>query len=79
MTPISPVIVLTRPPRSLWAVWLLLGALLGAGAYAGIQHVAVAEVIVDPRMESACKFPRREGEFLAVTVLNDRLMCWRYK
>ena len=79
MTPIRPVTVLSRPPRILWAVWLCAGIALGIGIRDGVQRAAVAGSVVDPRMESACKFPQREGEFLAVTVLNDQLKCWRYK
>lgn len=43
-----------------------------------VYQVASAEVL-DPRMESACKMPRYEGEMTVATVINGKLICWRWQ
>ena len=43
------------------------------------SHTIPPAEATDVRMETACKFPRHEGEFLAVTVHGGRVLCWRYQ
>ena len=83
MTPILAPFVTTPDAwtshgRQCAALGLVIGVLLAVVVGHWGKADAV-DVIADPRMEAACKFPQREGEFLAVTVLNDQLKCWRYK
>ena len=60
------------------ALGFALGVTVAIGLY---YHMAEAEPkpVLDPRMESACKFPQSEGEMTVVTVHNDRVLCWRWK
>ena len=68
-----------RDNRRALAVALLTLA-LSASAYLLIKsHTIPLAEAIDVRMETACKFPRHEGEFLAVTVHSGRVMCWRYQ
>lgn len=68
-------VVQTRHIRAChWLLFLLLGIVLG-GVYA-IQ--AAPEPVVDNRMQAACSWPKHEGEMTVVTVLNGKLVCWRF-
>ena len=40
---------------------------------------ALAEtLVIDPRMEAACKHPTREGEATVMLVIDGRMRCYRY-
>lgn len=66
----------TKSARRLQSgIAVLLGAVLSFLIY---SQFANSEV-VDPKMESACKFPRNEGEMTVITVMNGKLVCWRWK
>lgn len=57
----------------------LIAILLGAALSALIYSQFANSEIVDARMESACKFPRNEGEMTVITVMNGKLVCWRWQ
>ena len=44
-----------------------------------VQQLIDSREIIDSRMESACKFPRSEGEMTVITVINQKLICWRWQ
>lgn len=56
-----------------WAAGILVGAMIGYLA------AMPAQAVIDPRMETACKMPRYEGELTLMLVLEGKLMCWRFK
>ena len=62
-----------RRAQSLIAV--LLGIILTLLA----QQLIDSREVIDSRMESACKFPRSEGEMTVITVINQKLICWRWQ
>lgn len=83
-TVIEPPLVTTpRMHRLRFLVGLQLG--LGIGILAALSAVgaiyayAEATRLVDPHMESACKWPVRSGEMTVVTVLDGKLHCWEWK
>jgi hypothetical protein len=54
---------------------VLVGALFGSNEY----FITVARpVVVDKRMEVACRWPRMEGEFLWVMVRHGKVDCGIY-
>jgi len=68
--------IVTKSARRLQSVIAVcLGAILSILIY---SQFANSET-VDPKMESACKFPRNEGEMTVITVMNGKLVCWRWK
>lgn len=78
MTPILPLTVVPiRSIRLRRLGWVLTGFLAGALlATATSLHVAKPEV-VDPRMEKACTWPKREGEMTVAAVYKGEIVCWR--
>ena len=36
------------------------------------------ERVINPTIESSCKWPRHEGEMTVVTVINQKVICWRW-
>ena len=60
-------------------VALLTGAILAASTYHIVLWALQKDVVVDPRMEAACMFPRKNGELLVAIVLFDKLHCWVMK
>ena len=68
--------VVTKSARRLQSgIAVLLGAVLSFLIYSQFAN----SEIIDPKMESACKFPRNEGEMTVITVMNGKLVCWRWK
>jgi hypothetical protein len=68
--------VVTKSARRIQSVIAVsLGAILSFLIY---SQFAKSEV-TDPKMESACKFPRNEGEMTVITVMNGKLICWRWQ
>ncbi len=57
----------------------LIAVLLGIVLTLLVQFVIGDQVVTDPKMESACKFPRNDGEMTVITVINGKLICWRWK
>lgn len=58
---------------------LILGVSLGAAlTLLGSHALAPAAPEPDPRMEVACQWPKQEGEMTVVTVLQGKVICWRW-
>ena len=57
----------------------LIAVLLGIVLTLLSQQLIDSGEVIDPMMESACKFPRNEGEMTVITVINQKLICWRWK
>ena len=57
----------------------LIAVLLGIILTLLVQQLIDSREIIDSRMESACKFPRSEGEMTVITVINQKLICWRWQ
>lgn len=53
---------------------IVLGAMLGAG----LTFLATrpTPIVIDPRMEKACRWPKLEGETTVGIVLNGKLICF---
>lgn len=78
MTPIPKVFVVSRSgagPAVLAAVLLTIALHLWTAPF----FTAAKAEVVDPRMESACKWPTREGMMTVVTVMAGKLVCWRWE
>ncbi len=71
--------VTVRDWRRQWyrgAAWgMLLGTMIAAGAF----YAARATVVTDSRLEVACTWPVKEGEMTVVTVLHNKLLCWKWR
>lgn len=72
----TDIIIQTRRTRlTHWLFFMLLGVLLG-----GLVVVQAAPVqVVDERMEVACAMPKLDGEMTVVTVINGKVICWRWQ
>ena len=57
----------------------LIAVCLGAVLALLIQSQITKAEVIDPRMETACKFPRGDGEMTVITVIDGKLTCWRWR
>ena len=57
-----------------------LGAVLGAliGGLVVSKTTAATEPVVDPRLETGCRWPTAEAESTFVIVIDGKLRCFRY-
>ena len=62
------------------AIGMSAGALLGGMMGDTVYHVrAKRQAVTDPRMESACRLPRQEGEATLFLARHGRLDCYIWK
>jgi len=77
MTPILPVRVI-HSPRPWPAVGAVILVAVALNLWASIIWPA-AQAVSDPRMESACSWPRVEGAMTVVTVMDGKVVCWKWR
>ena len=73
---LTPVESLNRTLRR-----VVVGIMVGVALSAGVFHVAIKATpeLVDHRLERMCRWPVVEGAMTVVTVLEGKLICWRWQ
>ena len=56
---------------------LAFGLGVPSGAY--VVHATQPVVVIDPRMEAACKWPTGEAEATFVVIMEGKPKCYRWK
>ena len=64
--------------HALRGVLLGLLAAVALGAWGYKLPLEARPDIINVPLEQACAWPRQEGEMTVVTVMNGKLICWRW-